>query len=476
MFCRAFPMATAVGVGALMGCAASDRANSDTSKPGFSLAASPDDVPLSWTKGAWFIDPANATGVASDKNECDRVVVPCATFAEVARRWGTNSPRLRQDTTLTFLSSQANANDPVRLDPYIENGAVVSLQGALGSGQVVASGTLADVVPKNRAAGQLLEATLPSGALPGQLIVNTTNASRAWVYRNVSGNRLLISQPLTPESVPYSWNPIEVDLWANGDAVTLYQPVAVNLSEALPVLADCNSGDACTNPLVIYQATVLDPTGGGAPLTIAGAMNVALLDSSLRRPLSITAGAADWYPDFIDVDTASPLSVDAPAGYLYVSAGQFRAGAVGTRLVGVGLQKDVIAGVSLALGDGIYGSVFLDQGVTLSAIPGVDWYWTPPGTGGGSPALWGPGALDVSGIARFEYPAGDGGASATFLQTGGLTIGGQSAACSVDTLNTGVWSCGIPLTPANLDLAPASGGFGGLAAVQGGGSLSNVEY
>ncbi len=475
MPCRVLPVAAAISLGALVACTG-DGSHSDASKPNVSLAASPDDIPLSWTKGAWFIDPANATGSASDSNDCDTAVLPCATFAEVTRRWGTNSPRLRQDTTLTFLSSQANANDPVRLDPYIENGALISLQGAFGPGQTIASGTLADVVPKNRAGGQLLEATLPAGALPGALIVNTTNASRAWVYKNVSGNTWLISQPLTPESVPYTWNPAEVDVWANGDAITLYQPVAVDVVEASPVLADCNSGDACNNPFVIYQATVLDPSGGSAALAISGAMNVALLDSSLRRPLSITGGAADWYPDFIDVDIASPLSIDAPAGYLYVSGGQLRAGAAGTQLVGVGLEKDVIAGVSLALGDGIYGSVFLDQGVTLSAIPGVDWSWTQAGTGVESPALWGPGALDVSGVARFEYPTGTGGAMATFLQSGGLTIGGQNTACSVDVQNTGVWSCGIALTPANLDSSLASGGFGGLAAVQGGGSLSNVEY
>jgi hypothetical protein len=364
----------------------------------------------------------------------------------------------------------------VHLDPYIENGAVVSLQGSLGPAQTVASGTLAGVVPKSRTGGQLLQATLPAGAQPGQLIVNTTNASRAWVYRNITGNTWLISQPLTPESAPYAWNPGEVDVWANGDAITLYQPVAVDVVEASPVLADCNSGDACNNPLVIFQTTVLDPSGGSTALAISGAMNVAILDSSLRRPVAVTAGAADWYPDFIDLDIASPLTINAPAGYLYVSGGQFRAGAAGTQLVGVGLEKDVIAGVSLSLADGIYGSVFLDQGATLTALPGVDWYWTETGIGVESPALWGPGALDVSGVARFEYSAAMGGAAATFLQTGGLTIGGQNAACSVDTQGTGVWACGIPLTPANLDLPIASGGFGGLAAIQGGGSLSNVEY
>jgi hypothetical protein len=472
MFWRALSGA-AMGICALASCTASD--GSPGPKSGFSLADSPDAIPLSWTKGSWFVDPENASGNASDENDCDTADSPCKTFAEIARRWGTFAPRLRQNTTLTFLSSQATGADAVRLDPYIENGAVVAIQGALGSGQSVGAGVLASVVAKSRTTGQMLRATLPAGAVPGALVVNTTHPSRAWVYRSAGGGDWFISQPLTPETLPPTWSPLEVDGWADGDAITLYQPVAIDVAEASPVLGDCNSGDACTNNLIIDQATVLDSSGQNAALGMSGTMNVSILESSLRRPVQITDGAADWYPDFVNVDIASPLTVDSPAGYLYVSGGQFRPGAATTSLVGTALERDVIAGVSLGLGDSFYGSVFVDQGVTLSVTKGVDWWWVDPSTGGEGPGLWGPGAVDVAGASRFEYPAGAGGAAATFLQSGGLTIGGQNTACSVDA-TTGVWACGIALSPAHLDSPVASGGFGGLAVVQGGGSLANVEY
>jgi hypothetical protein len=459
-------------IASVVGCSSSGGSSTPASG---NTSRSVDDVPLSWTKGAWFVDPGDVSGAASDNNDCDRAVVPCATFAEVARRWGTFSPHLRQNTTITFLSSQINNGDHVHLDPYIENGAIVTLVGALGPQQVVASETLSGVVSKSRAGGQLLRATLPAGAAPGQLIVNATHDSRAWVFRNAAGSDWYISQPLTPETVPPSWTPQEVDSWANGDAITLYQPVLVDLVEASPVLADCNSGNACTNELVIDQATIFDATGAGTPWTLTGGMSVSIFDSSLRRPLQAVGGAADWYPDFVNVDLASLLSVNSPSGYIYLSGGQLRAAAAGSLLDGAALVRDVVTGASLDLSDGIYGSVYIDDGVTLSAGHGTDWWWQD-GAATASPALWGPGALDVGGASRFEYPAGANAAVATFLQSGGLTLGGQSTACAVDTTRAATPSCGIALTPSNLDLSLSSGGFAGLAVAASGGALSNVEY
>lgn len=91
-------------------------------------------LPISWTQPAWFIDPANSTGAASDSNTCTSVTKPCLTYAGVVQIWGgTTSPRLRQNTTITFLSSQWNDGDPVDVTPYVENGATVTLQGALGA-------------------------------------------------------------------------------------------------------------------------------------------------------------------------------------------------------------------------------------------------------------------------------------------------------------------------------------------------------
>jgi hypothetical protein len=78
--------------------------------------------------------------------------------------------------------------------------ATVSIQGVIGPSQQVATGTLSNVVAKNRAAGQLLETTLPAGAAPGQPVVNSTHSSRACVYK--SGNRLSrLLGKIAPESL-----------------------------------------------------------------------------------------------------------------------------------------------------------------------------------------------------------------------------------------------------------------------------------
>jgi hypothetical protein len=444
---------------------------------GFSLVASADSVPRSWTVGTWFVDPLNASGNAKDTNDCQTAHSPCVSFSEIANRWGTHSPRLRQTTSLTFLSSQQNGNDPVTLTPQIENGAVVSLQGALGPAQLVATSTLSNVTSKNRGAGQLLAATLPAQAQPGMLVVNTTHASRAWVY-GPAGTQWFLSQPFLPETIPPSWNPQEIDTWASGDRIEVYQPVSVDLVEASPTLVDCDSGNACTNDLLVYQLAVLDPNGIGADaLTLSGpSLHVSLVESSVQRSIVMSGGAADWYPNFTNVDAWGPIRLGIPAGYAYFFGGDIRGTAAGTQLVGGLLADDAIAGTSLSLGDGMFGSLYLAPGVTLTAIDGVDWWWTSSGQVDGSTVLWGPGAVDVAGGARFEYPSGSGGATATFRQGGGLTVDEQATACSVDTQGTGAWTCGIALTPANLDATVASGGFGGSAVERDGGSLSNVRY
>lgn len=62
-------------------------------------------------------------------------------------------------------------------------------------------------------------------------------------------------------------------------------------------------------------------------------------------------------------------------------------------------------------------------------------------------------------------------AVATFVQAGGLTLNQQANANAFNPA-AGVWSAPIALTPANLDLSFAGGGFGGLAVNVGGAAIS----
>jgi hypothetical protein len=69
------------------------------------------------TVGAWWVDPSNVTGNASDSNPGTSETAPLKTFGQIVRLWGTNNPTLNQNTTITFLSDQPDFSDPVDIVP-----------------------------------------------------------------------------------------------------------------------------------------------------------------------------------------------------------------------------------------------------------------------------------------------------------------------------------------------------------------------
>jgi hypothetical protein len=439
-----------------------------------SRAATP--LPLSWTVSSWFVDPANSTGAANDSNPCVTRTAPCLTYQGIAAKWGTYSPRLRQDTSITFLSSHSDNTDPVYFSPFIEQAATVSIQGVLGPGQQAATGTLSNVVPKNRAAGQLLAATLPAGAAPGQLVVNDTHASRAWVYKSAGGSDWLLSQPMTPSVLPRPGFgvPVEVDTWANGDSVTLYDPVAVNIAEAEPTLVDTAGHE---NNLIFYQLTALAPPGDVQPeLHVASGVNVSFMETSIQRVVNMAPASSDIQPDFINADIANDVraAVSDPYGFLYFDGGQIRSPAKFASLRSAGFDGDIVLGVATNLDGASYFGVFVDTGVTMvvSAESTFPAFFV---VGESQATVWGPGSVEVAGNARLEYRPGPNQAQATFLQTGGFKINGSSTACSFDTTGAGTFRCGLPVTAANLDTPVSGGGFGGNAVNPGGASISNME-
>lgn len=113
--------------------------------------------PASWSQAAWFIDPANSTGLANDNNSGLDVGHPVLSYSGgVAAKWGTNSPVLRQNTTLTWLSSQTGNSDPVIFTPIMEGAGGASSAGfiatIMGLGPVYNSGAGASISAFN--AGQ----------------------------------------------------------------------------------------------------------------------------------------------------------------------------------------------------------------------------------------------------------------------------------------------------------------------------------
>ncbi len=471
--------------GAVLACACGAGSGGGTAEQSSSEVTPP--LPVSWTEGTWFVDPANVSRQASDGNACTTAALPCLTYAGVTKLWGTSSPRLRQNTTITFLSSQWNNGDPVSFTPYIENGATVTLQGALGPAQQVAAGTLSVVAAKNRPAAQLLEVTLPAGAQPGQLVVDSTRGSRAWVYKYASGNSWLLSQPLVAADLKTPFPP-EDDGWQTGDSFALYQPVTVNLDEVAPVVADAATAAGSAN-LNVYQLTLLDPTVGnsyqdqyGQTLTIGA--NTYFAETSLRKVVSTLAGSGAISTGFVNVDIDQILLGETPGPAFTLWAGQDRYGF--TDVNGGLVDADFVMGPSLpnngsacGLFGATIGTAFVDT-YTLFIV----YQNSQVGRAGENGVVWGGGSILISGSSTLQYPS-QATATATFLQSGGLfldapglgvdlgTVTTRPTACAVEPTGSGGWTCGIAVTPANLDLAVSAGGFGGDAVSPGGGSITN---
>ncbi len=446
-------------------------------------------LPIAWTRPSWFIDPANGAGTASDKNTCTTAASPCLSFGGVVQIWGgTTSPRLRQNTTITFLSSQWNSADPVVFTPRIENGATVTLQGALGPAQQIAAGNLTVIAAKQRASAQLLDVALPAGAAPGLLVVDTTRGSRAWVYvPDSSSQGWLLSQSLVAANLP-TLLPAEDDAWQTGDSVVVYQPVTVNLDEVAPTVADGATASGSPN-VNIYQLRLVDPTIGEAPeeqyaqsLSVGAGVN--FVESSIGKVITNPGGTTGLTEGFVNVDFGEIFLGATPGPAFTIWGGQSRYGFL--VMQGGLVDGDFIVGPSFPNNPSSFGIYSMTIG---DAYLGPDsaftvWADSQVGRAGDPGIVWGAGEVLVAGSATLTY-SDEATATATFLQTGGLYLdapglgvlldgdAGPTTACAVDRTGSSGWTCGITVTPANLDLPVSQGGFGGNAVIPGGGSITN---
>lgn len=410
-------------------------------------------IPASWTVPAWFIDPANSSGTASDQNDCVTLATPCVTYQEIAiHRWGTYSPRLRQNTVITAMSNWSGTADPIYFFPYIEGG-VVSIQGVLGAAQQVATGVLSNVTAKNQTSGVGTMLLAQSGATaPGQLVVNTTHASRAWTYAVSAGAIFKMSQPLAPVSIPITSNvPAEVNTWANGDSVTVYSPVSVNVGGLGAFVTEWNAG--LTNLLTIYQISIAAPAAFDSLQMQGGMLNVA--ESQINRVINMIPEATTLSSAFINDDFTSVWhGAGQTSQQTFVSGGQFRA--TSSDCVSCSFRRGVVIGsIFNAYNTCSYDDIFVDVGKTFNIQAGV--FTQFPGA-----TVWGLGTLNVTGNTRFQYIAGAGSAATEFTIST-LQLNSQTKGClAVPSAATAYDTCNIAVTAANLDanLGATSGCIG----------------
>lgn len=219
--------------------------------------------------GAQIVDPQNATTVATNLGTHTATVHDLSgnaytgrvwsTFADLVAAWTTLSPDFSRPVQVVFASSHTDASDPVVLDPIIGNATTgLSIIGA-SDFLTPTPATLTVVHAKDRTTGanNALQAEGPTAA--GQLIHNTTRGTWAWAYRLVTGTTYMLTQPL-PLQTPSTYNPApaEDDTWTTGDALLLYEPIAVYIAALAPlnVSASLFGGEINLVDLVMF-----DPSG-----------------------------------------------------------------------------------------------------------------------------------------------------------------------------------------------------------------------
>lgn len=424
-------------------------------------------------QATWFIDPQNVTGLASDDNSGIDASHPVLSYNfGVARKWKTYSPMLRQNTTLTWLSSQVGNTDPVIFTPIMV-GAVATLQGSLGAAQQIHAGNLAGVVAKNRATGQLLEADLGFAAPIGSLVQNTQagKSSYAWVYKNVAGTVFALTQPMVPATMPFDFTtPItEVDTWANGDTFVVFTPIDVDFVDVQPMTAEFPATFAA--PVQTYHLHGISADGVSGDANFQVGTDVSIVECSFDSVVFFPHACDDlgvfWSNDFFGSGVQGQsfgYTVQILGGAIVVNP------IVGNAIITFSVDNDTIV-------DGTGAAAFWISSASIPALGTV--YITGSSLAQGDfPArlatIWGPGSLDIIGASRCFYTAARS-AVATFLNTGGLLLNGQANANAFDP-TTGLWSTLIPITAANLDLAFGAGGFGGLATNVGGASFSSQAF
>jgi hypothetical protein len=434
-----------------------------------------------WTQATWFIDPANSTGLASDNNTGLDAAHPVLSYnGGVAAKWGTVSPILSQDTTLTWLSSQTtDGNDPIVFTPVLNKGAVPTLTASLvlTHGGVVAAG----VTPKNRTTGQLLEVNLTVAGLPiGTLVHNTTAGknSYAYVYANTAGTTYTMSQPLGPATLPlndFTGPATEVDTWANGDTLNIYDFINIDLVTVAPTMAGFDAAGGFPAAQLVQLSFEPQDGGNGNGNVLFGYVSAYLCQSNkgILGSDSYPTGLQEYHYNCAWL--TSCISYDS---FVNMWGGLSQA-TVGPTLTAWSYDFDVIVdsfgggGSTFAISSPslpvpLLGAVYVADFLQL-AVGGAVFGGVSNVAGLTTAVLWGPGTLNILGVTRLHYSSNVGGAVSTFPLAGGLQLNSLTTATTFVPAS-GTWIIPAAITPANLDNAAV---FAGNAILPGGSSITN---
>jgi hypothetical protein len=465
-------------------------------------------IPSSWTVANWYIDPANTSGCASDSNNgtsstCGGAGVgPVVTYQQVASYWGTYSPRLQQQTTITALSGQTAAQalaDPWYLSPFAEapSGDVALII----DGKLTASciGTMANLTAYS--SGTSLAQASVTGCTLSQtsLVYDRTNPSYAWAYRNTSGAIWSFSTPLYWTAGGLE---SEVTTWANGDSVSVFTPGTttgiplINIALLTPTAGTLGSGyDAPVNlNMLVQNVAIYGPNSTSSNTYVNDVINVIgsvgfINDLSFRafNYANTNAGAsaasggmyyvggfnaygASGFPYPTIYNDASVYAIDG--GIVGTWAGSPYGGIV--NMQGVQVDHNTILNWSYTSDPYLWNSVmcssYIGTGVTLVMGGSSQEQSLPAPTYCAQKVIWGPGAIDFEGVSRFFYNPGAGEAASLFKNTGGMGVDGQTLVCSSYPGST-AGACNLTMSATELDTK--LGATSGCLGAPGGGQVCN---
>lgn len=406
-------------------------------------------VPQYERQANWFIN-----SVAGDDEAAGTGGAPIKTKAELFRRWGyTWSPTFDGiDVTITYVTNEAaGGHDPGLFAPNFVNGATLLHTAALPA--ALFTGTLLALTPKNRAANQVLETTFTTttGApANGMFLVNHTRGeSCAWVVDG--GPTFRLTQPLAPYVVGTdATNPTEDDTWANGDSVSGFAFVTVNIAKLGGTSADFAAASAPQH--IVSRLELIDPTSQLSALTVEGPANVACVETFIatRAPSVHSTWAFTTFRNCAIFPTVSGDS-DVPSNWSFL--GGVTGGFVLVEGAGALFDKDTFLAGGVQGANLQFGTAFIDAAQSVF----------PQGTSAVGGPLYGQGRLSVRGSLDYVAPA-----TTSLPLTGGILIGGNADAYSFVTpggVGTATSVALVAITAASLDAAAGVAGFGGLASV-----------
>lgn len=397
-----------------------------------------------------YWDPANLSGTASDSNSGASALLPVLTWAEILRRFGSDSPVLApgQNLIVNKMSAQTLNVDPVFCFARVSDGGYAALIDTL---VVFAAASAAGVVTLASQSGgtDLTIATMPAGTTAGMLVFNSTRGGYAFV-KSISSGTATMCQPLNT-ALCTTINVPTLALgtnWQTGDSITVYAiPNLTNLKAWRPTGGDLTAGGAACVGWVQFTQ-VADSSGAASseyPFVCDCASNVLSCCYIAPRLNVSTLNGRGFGATLLNCYMAGAVVVFNGESMLY-------GGTVVGALAFNGASAQNVSGNCIVQGTtGVQGIVqtsgahYIGQ-ITVNA--GSVFKLTTQG------GAWGAAPVAVAINAACHLAVGLTSWVTDYLLTGAMTFQLGLTTGTYFTPATGLWSGPTTVNPINLDAAP----------------------